>query len=154
MSDLNMDLMRLAPVSSVARLVHELVDRRNVQSDLRGNYLSLRPMPIGAIAIYVQPRRVSIAMEPHQAKLTVGSVAGAVLDPRTPATTYLVVPHDAIEVHYERVLELATRAVDWRATGPKRTLGESRSASRTEQPQTCQRCCMQRTPAGVCGCND
>lgn len=132
----------------VRRLVRDLAVRPIV-TDRRANYLSVRPHPVGAIAVYAHAHKVSIAVEPLKAQDL--HLPGATLQKKTPGTTYVVLDDANIDASYEAVRDLALGAVDWRATGPAMTLGHGRHAQHTPEPDICPNCWLEITPSGACG---
>lgn len=133
---------------TIRRLVHDLTARR-IMTDRRSNYLSVRPHPVGAIAVYAHAHKVSIAVEPL--KVQALHLPGATLQKKTPGTTYVVLDDASIDAAYGAVRDLALGAVDWRATGPAMTLGHGRHAGHAPEPDVCPNCWLEITPSGSCG---
>ena len=152
MAELTEQLTDLRASSSVALFVQRLAAVRNVAADRRANYLSLRPDPVGAIAVYAHAGHVSIAVEPAKAKglRTQEPFREQIL--KTPATTYVVVSEADLLVHDEAVVAVALESVDWRATGPASTLGKGGGRSASEEQDTCPNCWTLISPAGGCWC--
>lgn len=132
----------------VRRLVRDL-SVRQIVTDRRANYLSVRPYPIGAIALYAHAHKVSIAVEPLKAQDL--HLPGATLQKRTPGTTYVVLDDADIDASYGTVRDLALGAIDWRAVGPQMTLGHDRNAGYAPERETCPNCWLEITPSGACG---
>jgi hypothetical protein len=149
---LNDDLAELHPAPEIARLLQDISNLRSVESDRRSDYLSLRPSPVGAIALFAHAGRVAIAKEPHLAVKNASRLHAATLRRATPATTYLLVDEQAIGQAHDVVLELALAAVDWRESGPPLTL-ESRTGQASARPvEICANGWQVITPSGACGC--
>lgn len=149
---LDQDLDSLRPAETIDRLLRAISSQRNVESDRRHAYVSIRPTPVGAIALYALPSRVSIAMEPQTARTQVLRIPKSKLEFATTATTYLLVEEAEVEASYEVVLEMALKAVDWRISGPPLTLGSRREQSATRPRKTCPIGNQAITPSGACGC--
>jgi hypothetical protein len=152
MRSLEERLQDLNPTSVIATLVRDLDKERSIASDRRANYLSLRPTPVGAIAVYTHSLHVSIAVEPAKAVALRGTMPYADQILKTPATTYLVVKDTDLNAHFKAVLELAIQSVDWRASGPSMTLGSGHQNKPVVEVETCPNCWTQVTPAGECWC--
>lgn len=149
---LDQDLADLHPAPEIARLLQDISNLRSVESDRRSDYLSLRPSPVGAIALFAYAGRVAIAMEPHIAVKNASRLHTATLRRATPATTYFLVDEQAIGQAHDVVLELALAAVDWRDSGPPLTL-ESRTGQASARPvKICANGRQVITPSGACGC--
>jgi hypothetical protein len=149
---LDAPLADLGPTPVVATLVEDLTTQRSLAADRRSNYLSLRPVPLGAIAVYVHRDRISVAMDPAKATRDITSVPGAKAQHRTPATTYVVIDADTISASYPAVLRWVVEAIDWRASGPQSTVGKGRSRSNSAERPICPNGWMEITPSGSCGC--
>ena len=152
MRSLDERLQDLNPTPAIATLVRDLDKERNIASDRRANYISLRPAPVGAIAVYTHSLHVSIAVEPAKAVALRGTMPYADQILKTPATTYIVVNDTDLNAHFNAVLELSIQSVDWRATGPSMTLGSGPQTKPVAEPETCPNCWTQVTPAGGCWC--
>ena len=147
------DLAALAPRPAVADLLRDLRERRSLRWSARNGHLNLNPAPVGAIAVVAHPARVEIATEPDRAAVVCAGIPGARLRPATPATTRVVVDADVLAACYERVLEHALRALDWRATGPAWTADSRRGAVAATAPAgVCPDCRWERARSGACGC--
>ena len=155
MRNLDEQISSLEPHPGVERLIREMVRSRPVTTDRRSNYLSVRPAPIGAIAVYAHSDHVSIACDPTAAKKIFDAVPAADLRPKTPATTYILFSSTAIDASFADIAEAALAAVDWRATGPQMTLGAGGNSRRNEPVRdTCPNCWETITPSGACQCTD
>ena len=152
MTNLEERLQDLNPTSKIKALVRDLAQARSIASDRRANYLSLRPSPVGAIAVYTHSQHVSIAVEPAKAVALRTAMPFADQILKTPSTTYMVVKDTDLNAHFKIVLELAVQSVDWRATGPSMTLGSGPQNKPVLEPETCPNCWTQVTPAGECWC--
>ena len=135
---------------TVRRLVRDVSKRRSVLTDRRGNYLSVRPLMVGAIAVYAHTNKISIAVEPSKAEAL--HLAGKSLRTPTSSTTYVVLESADVQSAYPEVLDLAIEALDWRATGPAVTLGHDRGAHPNREVEICPECWTEITPAGTCIC--
>lgn len=152
MSRLTEHLEDLAPSDVISRFVLALAERRNVESDRRNVYLSLRPSLDGAIAVYVHREFVSIALDPDAATNAQRSHPSARMQRKTPATTYAVISSDDLAATFDTVVELAAGAVDWRASGPKWSVGSDKTGLGRREPDICPDCNLVITPANTCGC--
>jgi hypothetical protein len=152
MKNLEERLKDLNPTSVIATFVRDLDKERNVASDRRASYVSLRPTPVGAIAVYSHPHHLSIAVEPQKAVALRGLMPYADQILKSPATTYVVVKDTDLSSHFTAVLELAIQSVDWRASGPSTTLGSGHHNKPVVEVEICPDCNYQVTPSGECGC--
>jgi hypothetical protein len=152
MTSLEERLQDLSPTSAIATLVHDVDRQRSLASDRRADYLSLRPAPVGAIAIYTHAQHVSIAVEPAKAVALRGTMPYAEQILKTPATTYLLVKDSNLEDHFKEVLDLAIQSIEWRALGPSMTLGSGPLNKPVVVPEVCPNCWYEVTPGGGCWC--
>lgn len=134
--------------ATVRRLVHDLTTRQ-ILTHRRANYLSVRPHPVGAIAVYAHAHKVSIAVDSLHAQAL--HLPGAVLQKKTSGTTYVVLDDAAVEAAYDAVRDLGLGAIEWRATGPAMTAGPGRNAGQKPEPEICPNCWLEITPSGACG---
>jgi hypothetical protein len=152
MGNLEENLASLQAAPSVADFVRTMASARSVASDRRANYLSLRPVPVGAIAIYCHAGHVSIAVDPPKAVDLRSQKAFKKQILKTPSTTYVIVSEALVATEFARVVDLAIESVDWRAQGPQLTLGGGHQSKRQTEPDLCPNCWVQITPAGACWC--
>lgn len=152
MSTLTEHLQDLGPTDVIARFVLALAERRNVESDRRNVYLSLRPSLDGAIAVYVHRELVSVALDPGAAADAQRSHPSSRMQPKTRATTYAVISSDDLAATFDSVVDLAAAAVDWRASGPKWSVGSDKTGPGRREPDICPDCNFVITPANTCGC--
>lgn len=115
--------------------------------------MSLRPLPVGAIAVYCHAAHISIAVDPPKAAALRASTTYQKQIPKTPATTYIVVGDGLLAHDFEDVLELAVESVDWRVQGPQTTLGAGHNSKVTYEPEVCPNCWNEITAAGACWCD-
>lgn len=152
MESLEERVQDLSPTTAIATLVRDLDRERSVATDRRASYLSIRPMPAGAIAVYTHAQHVSIAVEPSKALELHDAMPYAEHLLKTPSTTYMVVKDEDLVVHFDAVLELALASVDWRAIAPSITLGSGAENKPIDEPDICPDCWYEVNPAGTCWC--
>lgn len=140
----------LAPVAALRLFATSLAACASVDSDRQAGYVSLRPPLEGAIAVYVLRDRISIALPPPRALQVAPHLPRAVLQKKTPATTYLVMDAAAVAAQQHLVLDVAAEAVEWRASGPKVQLGSSTSKKPAKEPMFCPEHWVELLPSGRC----
>lgn len=147
-------LSRLDPIPAVESFVRDLCGTRNVETHHRANYLSIRPAPVGAIAVYAHAQHVSIAVAPDKAQVLRTSMPYAEHIEKTPATTYLIIRGAQMTEHHPALLDLAAESLDWRATGPNVSARQGNSAGTTnrKEVETCPNCWTEISPGGGCWC--
>ena len=138
--------------AGIARLLRDFATQRSLVSDRRDGYLSLRPAPVGAIALYAHTRRIDIAMQPHAAEKQLVRMPEGQLRRKTPGTTEFLVDDALLTDRYDEVLQLVLDALDWRSTGPPLTLGSGRGRTQFRTSKICPICNTEINPAGNCGC--
>lgn len=147
MTDLTDALDDLAPVAGVRQYAEQLATLRGVAAERQSDYVSLRPSSGGPIAVFVHRSSVSIARDPSLAFAAAQHLPGAVLQHKTPATTYLHVDADVLAQHQQAALTLGSQALDWRSTMPDTT---STGATAISGPPSCPVCHMPELPDGRC----
>ena len=152
MNEITEKLTDLKASSHVTSFVQRVAGERNVVADRRANYLSLRPLPVGAIAVYAHSAHVSIAVEPGKAKALQSQAHFRQQILKTPATTYIIVKESDLATHEEAVVAVAVESMDWRAIGPSSTLGKGGSKASVMEQDTCPNCWTVISPGGGCWC--
>jgi hypothetical protein len=117
----------------------------------RDDYLSMR-LPSGAVAVFVAPDRVAIAVDPAKAYALEDRTPFRYQVPRTPMTSYVVVPAEGVAGHFNEVLDLALESLDWRAT-PRDADWCARCGVGCRAPRdACPRCWVEVDDHGRCLC--
>ena len=106
-------LDRLGASEPVRELALRVQQARPLVAALRSSYVSLAGA--GGVAIYVHPTRVSLALDPDRAVLVVRELPGAVLQPRSTATTYVVLDGQVLAAAPQASLKWALEAADRQA---------------------------------------
>lgn len=106
-------LRRLGPSARIADLVTRVAQVRDVRSEQR-SYVSIAPVQGRGIALYVHLSRIAVALPPDRAEEVPASLPNVRLDPRSHATTYVLVDESTLVASFDDVLALALEAVDWR----------------------------------------
>jgi len=146
-------LSDLRPESAIDRLARALVAARSVRTERRSDYVSLRPGSDAAIAVYVHKNRVSVALDPLEAPSLTHGITGADLQRITPATTYAVIDAASVGRAHDAVLELAFKALGWRAQGPRFAVGERGRQGAELVRDTCPTCWETIALNGECRCS-
>ncbi len=150
MTTLHEHLDDLDPTPAVRALATDLAGWTTVESDRQAQYVSLRPSTESAVAVYLHRTWVSIALPPERAPQVVGDVPGATPDRKTPATTYLHVDAGSLDDRYDVILSASREAMDWRAHGPRSSVGTGAAKKGEQAPEICSTCWMQLLPSGAC----
>jgi hypothetical protein len=103
---------------SVARLLLEL--RAQVTIDVRsaGKTVQVRPQGVNAVAVYIHPGGVDLAVEPDRANEAALAIPGAYIkDPDDP-NCFITVDAYLIDQNYDALLAGAVQAVELRAVDP------------------------------------
>lgn len=144
-------LSDLEPAATIERLVRTVASARPVFANRRRDYLSLRPSIDLPVATYVHRNRVSVALDPSEARDFGSRLTGSTLQRKTAATTYLVADVTAVEASLDATLAAVERALDWRTSGPNRGLtARGRRATRDAEPETCPDCWHVIAANGTC----
>jgi hypothetical protein len=150
MSTLQQDLDHLGPTPPIRDLATQLHKRTAIESDRQRQYVSLRPSLEGAVAVYLHRTWISVALPPERATHVVSLVPGSTLDTKTPATTYWHVTADAVAGAADTVLDVAHEAVDWRARGPKSSVGAGHAKKAEKKLGSCPDHWLELLPSGKC----
>jgi hypothetical protein len=157
MSNLDALLQEIKPAAPVLRLAHAVEDEIELSPGRAASYVSLRPLGMDAVGVYVHSDRVSLALDPAIAQSHQQSLPGAKARVSNTTTWYLVVPAATVDSHYAEVLDLAVAAVLRRKDGTdykKSADGIPSAASPKAKPvpETCPECWTQFSVSGVCHC--
>ena len=136
----------------VREFVAALRTCRPVELFLAGPMLQVRPAVKGAIALQVFRNRVEVAVDPPSAVPTAATMPGAEVLAKAQRTHLIRVPSAAVEPNFDRLLEVAAAAVDWRANvGPQTTRGAPKVVAEPVPIRRCPRCNMyELQPNGGC----
>lgn len=150
MNDLEEHLDDLDASTPVRQLAAAVADRAPITSHRAAEYVGVRPaMEDKAVALYLHRDYASIAVPHDRTGAELARFNGSHPRREKGKTTYLVLPDDVLTKQFKAAVDLAVEMVEWRAAGPKATLG-GRPHHQEKPLKICPSCHMQLPPNGTC----